>query len=810
MTRKTLLIPLLTILIAGNTQAIEIIATSCSKQDIETAINTVKNAGGGTVYVPEGTAEHTGAAIEVHGSVSIIGAGIGKTVISRNSGSFFSYDTRYYGGAGESPRFSGFTLQNLNGAETRSLESVYFRGLNNFRMDHCHIKGYFSNGLHVHSSYGVIDHCNLEMMWISAYGIRVTGYDDVWVEDINTLLGSDKAIFIEDCVVSGGGHQIATSGGATHYVLRHCTLNLAGSSSVDAHGAGYPGHYGPTYGSRCVEIYDNVINRPNSTNIGIRGGGGVIYNNTLNNKIALVLESGSSGSYPLPDQVHDLWIWNNNIQEIVVTSWGGTGDLIAADYIQEGRDYFLHEKINYSPYPYPHPLAKSEKSQYTIKDNTGIEEIIEVEKGYFEDIAKLNRWDGECYIKIGRKEKDTKIEQEGNVFKFDVVLDNKPKTNIISFDIETQGLQFYYQPPLTQEEIDGGHERPENVIGSYAVYHKTKGNIHSSKSDANKYKCGKAFHIPRPKIIDNNGNWVWGELYINENLGILTITILQTFLDNAVYPITVDPNFGYETEGASNIDILNYIRCYSATPASGGTADSITASIHSYTSGAKVKCALYDQIGNYNLLSPQVEEKTLSAIEWVTFNITSGPSISTQAYFIAAWGGIQDVRIHYDSGGSGNRVKSTTYNGWPNPLYGSASTDKYSIYCAYTEAAVPEANAVYEDTAEADPSSDDPPDDVADGVHNRPNPFRAGKQVTLIEYNLEQPSNVTITIYNLLGQEVWNESYKAGENGGRNVNSVPWDGRNLSGEVAGNGGYICRIWIEREKRHMVRQIAIAK
>ena len=95
-------------------------------------------------------------------------------------------------------------------------------------------------------------------------------------------------------------------------------------------------------------------------------------------------------------------------------------------------------------------------------------------------------------------------------------------------------------------------------------------------------------------------------------------------------------------------------------------------------------------------------------------------------------------------------------------------------------------------------------------VRNRPNPFRAGKEETLIEYNLREPSNVTIAIYDLLGQEVWRRGYKAGENGGSKVNSVPWDGRNLSGQVVANGGYICRIWVEREKRHMVRKIAVAK
>jgi hypothetical protein len=95
-------------------------------------------------------------------------------------------------------------------------------------------------------------------------------------------------------------------------------------------------------------------------------------------------------------------------------------------------------------------------------------------------------------------------------------------------------------------------------------------------------------------------------------------------------------------------------------------------------------------------------------------------------------------------------------------------------------------------------------------VSNRPNPFKAGREPTLIEYNLKEPSNVIITIYDIFGQEVWHERYEAGENGGKKDNSVPWDGRNLSGKVVANGGYICRVWIEKEKRHMVRKIAVAK
>jgi hypothetical protein len=95
-------------------------------------------------------------------------------------------------------------------------------------------------------------------------------------------------------------------------------------------------------------------------------------------------------------------------------------------------------------------------------------------------------------------------------------------------------------------------------------------------------------------------------------------------------------------------------------------------------------------------------------------------------------------------------------------------------------------------------------------VRNRPNPFHAGEENTLIEYTLSRPSDVTITIYDLVGQEVWRKSYEAGENGGREDNNIPWDGRNLSGKVVANGGYICHIWVERENKYTVRKIAVAK
>ena len=137
-------------------------------------------------------------------------------------------------------------------------------------------------------------------------------------------------------------------------------------------------------------------------------------------------------------------------------------------------------------------------------------------------------------------------------YEFEVILKEPPKTNVVEFTLETKGLDFFYQPELTQEEIDQGSERPENVVGSYAVYHSTKGGL--NRADGMEYKTGKAFHIYRPKIIDSVGMEVWGALNVNSVNGLLTVTIPQDFLDKAVYPVkhAAGLTFGYTTKGASS------------------------------------------------------------------------------------------------------------------------------------------------------------------------------------------------------------------------------------------------------------------
>ncbi|MFH1259080.1 MAG: hypothetical protein ABII74_04605 [Elusimicrobiota bacterium] len=97
---------------------------------------------------------------------------------------------------------------------------------------------------------------------------------------------------------------------------------------------------------------------------------------------------------------------------------------------------------------------------------------------------------------------------------------------------------------------------------------------------------------------------------------------------------------------------------------------------------------------------------------------------------------------------------------------------------------------------------------------NYPNPFRAGEEFTNIEYKLENDADVTITIYNLLGDLVWQESFLPGQKGGQGgediVNSIPWWGRNNNGITVGNGGYICQLENKTTGQKMRRKIAVRK
>lgn len=183
---------------------------------------------------------------------------------------------------------------------------------------------------------------------------------------------------------------------------------------------------------------------------------------------------------------------------------------------------------------------------YTLRSDK-VEAVVGDEKQVeFMPRLKLKVWDNECNLSIGVPVTAEKVAysqnedgviswQQGknearfysvdNGYEFEVVLSEPPKSNVIEFTLnDAKELVFYYQPELTKEEVAEGHVRPDDVVGSYAVYHASRSNVHKG-GDAEKYKVGKAFHIYRPKIYDADKKWTWGVLNIQGET--LTVTIPQ-------------------------------------------------------------------------------------------------------------------------------------------------------------------------------------------------------------------------------------------------------------------------------------------
>ncbi len=174
-------------------------------------------------------------------------------------------------------------------------------------------------------------------------------------------------------------------------------------------------------------------------------------------------------------------------------------------------------------------LKQGLNGKYFVKENTFFDvaktdpmDFVEKEIGdsktpdKFLPQQKVMRWDNEVNFSVrlvhDEKTPDVVVEGDSVVWRgekveakfydvfndehpegageFEIVLKEKPATNVVEFSLNTKGLDFFYQPALTQEEIEKGSSQLENVTGSYAVYvSEQKTNLTGGKE----YKNGKEF-----------------------------------------------------------------------------------------------------------------------------------------------------------------------------------------------------------------------------------------------------------------------------------------------------------------------------
>jgi len=290
---------------------------------------------------------------------------------------------------------------------------------------------------------------------------------------------------------------------------------------------------------------------------------------------------------------------------------------------------------------------------------------------------------------------------EGDSFEFEIVLNEQPSTNVISMTLQTKGLDFFYQSPLTLEEIKRGASRPENVVGSYAVYHKTMAGDFSALGGKN-YLAGKAFHIFRPRIEDATGNWVWGELNIDEKAGLLTVTIPQDFLDKAVYPVrhAAGLEFGYHTVGGTEEASYSTVPslCRFLFNGSGGTLASIVLYCKNYPGyTTSHRPAFYaDNAGVVGDRLAKVDSGGTNLgtdYAWVETPLIY-PGLVTSYYWVGKATGNYGI-VKYDAGGIGQAQAGNLTTPWPNPVTGCYYGNDviYSQFATYAPAATGQATA---------------------------------------------------------------------------------------------------------------------
>lgn len=401
--------------LSANAYAATRTAASCSRTDVASAVNSASD--GDTIVIPAGTCTWT-ANLTITGKILVLqGAGIDRTVIIDgvskdgypNVPQMFIYNTK----PGGLTRITGMTF--TGGAIT----DPYNKGMveisgnsDQFRMDNVKIHTTQTAGLMFHGNVrGIVDHSVFRLTnW--KFGIYV--FHETWNNSgdfgdasyaDDSHFGTNKAIFIEDNVFESADPAVAIDGwSGSRVVFRYNRLRNAIFAN---HGTESPGRW---RSQRVFEVYGNTFTNDSLQYpqlIGIRGGTGVVFNNTATttgngfaNHVTDLSNfrsnssfppwgqcdgsnkwDGNQGSagYPCLDQpgrgrgsllsgvdptpaawvtaiLDPIYAWNNTLNGQVSPMLSNTAVIV------EGRDFFNAPKPNYTPYTYPHPLVSGQST----------------------------------------------------------------------------------------------------------------------------------------------------------------------------------------------------------------------------------------------------------------------------------------------------------------------------------------------------------------------------------------------------------------------------------------------------------------
>jgi hypothetical protein len=325
----------------------------------------------------------------------------------------------------------------------------------------------------------------------------------------------------------------------------------------------------------------------------------------------------------------------------------------------------------------------------------------ETTAGKFVPNINASKWDDECWLNINHPDVVTaekEVEVDGVVslsvgdnthryyvnddgrLEYEIIFSKRPSSDVVTLDLDfPDGLSFWFQPPLTQDPVNVGAVRPDNVVNSYAAYW---------KEENNKYTTGKFCHIYRPKLIDANKQEAWAKLDITDK--VMSITLDKVWMDNAAYPVVLDPEIGYSTKGASQYGNNTIIRGnVTTTDGTGGDTTTFHCMVEGIGANPGMKAAIYETAGG----SPQNQD-LVEQVEWdvaVSDDENTPAAGSTLAantsYLLAYIPEETQTKIFFDAAGgaAGWFQTGRTYGDeFADPsTIEDDDTAKFSLWCEY-------------------------------------------------------------------------------------------------------------------------------
>ncbi len=250
---------------------------------------------GDTINVSGGSATYNNT-VDITKPLTIIGSGETSSVIAANNSVVFRVSI-----SSGNMRISGFGFTGNGGGTGIETAVLQLRGQglgiwDSLRIDHCRFTNIPNHSInlgewwdiqkHPRALFDHITFINSSNNW--GRFIKIAGNADTWKQP--DQYGTDFFVFIEDSNFSwsgsGQGDVTDTEHGA-RIVVRYNSIDSAGIQMHDT------GSTQASKGNRVAEIYNNVFNCNRSGGcgsipaMGIRGGGYLIYNNTISSKFTM-------------------------------------------------------------------------------------------------------------------------------------------------------------------------------------------------------------------------------------------------------------------------------------------------------------------------------------------------------------------------------------------------------------------------------------------------------------------------------------------------------------------------------------------